>query len=650
MRLCPPLPLVTLLPLPLVWVVACQPAVVPEVPATPAAPVRAVESAVLPAASQHGLAVRHDLRFDAANAHMIDVEMAIPEDHGATLELWMPTWTPGSYLIREYARNIESLEARGPDGKPLLVQRTAKNRWVVDGAEGAVAVHYRLYANEPRVQASYVDGDGAIINGASLFLALADDRVRAQRVVAHLPKTWGGGWTGLDRSAGGGPTDWTAADLDELIDSPIVLGNAEVTTFEAGGAPHRFVLMGNTAGWDLDKVTADVAAITRTTQALWGNVPYAEYTFLNVANNTRGGLEHLDSTLMMSANRVMGDPETYQSWLGLVSHEFFHTWNVKRLRPAPLGPFDYEAEVYTPSLWVAEGLTSYYDDLLLVRAGLMDEKAYLQRITDQIGKLSETPGRTVQTLEQASADAWIKHYRRDENSVNTAISYYVKGMAVGFVLDARIRAATEGQKSLDDALRLAWTRHSGERGFTPAELETVLRDTVGPDEAAALQAFLDRALRTTEELDYTPALDWFGLKLVSPDDKGEDDETSDEGEAPEDGAPTPGWMGEETRNDGGRVVISTLQRGTPAMDAGLLVGDELVAVDGFRVPKDGLAVLMKEHRPGQTVVVTVSRAGRLRTVAVELGEAPAPTLVLKVDPEATAEAVAHRAAWLARVP
>jgi predicted metalloprotease with PDZ domain len=621
---------------------ACQPSATPEAPASPEAPaVQAVESAVrTPVARQSGPPLHYTLRFPDAATHMIDVELQLPEDLQDRPELWMPTWIPGSYLIREYARHVEQVEARAADGSPLPVRRVAKNRWAVDGRAGTV--RYRVYGGQRSVRGSFVDSELGVINGPATFLLVEGAEGRAHRVVAEPAPGWQGAWTGLDATAGAaGGMDWTAADIDELIDSPIVLGTAAVADFQAGERDHRLVIAGSPEAWDLDRARDDVAAIVRTTHALWGTVPYEHYDFLNLSTGGRGGLEHLDSTLMISHPRAMTQRKRYLSWLGLVSHEFFHTWNVKRLRPAPLGPFDYEVEAHTPSLWVAEGLTSYYDDLLLIRAGLMTEQEYLERISDQVGKLQQTPGRLVQTLENASAEAWIKHYRKDENTVNTAISYYTKGMAVGWLLDAHIRAATDDQKSLDDALRLAFSRHSGPVGYTPGQWEAVLHETIGDTENTELKSFLDHALRTTGELDYAPALAHWGLRWAPPKDA--DGDAADDAPPAE---PPPGWLGAELEATGGRTRVKQVKRGTPAHEAGLQVGDELIAIDGWRVPPKGPQELWKEVRPGQVVRLSISRRQRLRTVEATLGEVPAEAFVLEVDPDAPPEAAERRRRWL----
>lgn len=634
----------------LAW--ACGPPEPPVAPgeeaarrgAPPAPAPAAVESPALEAAAPTGPGLVHTLSFADRAQHLVDVSTVVPVDAPGPVTLYLPTWTPGSYLIREYSRHVEGFEARGPGGAPLAVTRSAKNRWTVEApTAGPITVAYRVYARAPTVRSNFVDGDLAVINGAATFLDLDAPGRRPHRLKVALPDDWGGAWTGLDPTPGAGPHDWTAADFDELVDSPLVLGDAVVRTLEVDAAPHRLVLAGELGPWDVERSAADVATLVEAQLGLWGDVPYDHYTFLNVVNEQRGGLEHLDSTLMMTSRWATSTREAYVSWLGLVSHEFFHTWNVKRLRPAPLGPFDYEREVVTPSLWVAEGLTSYYDDVLLRRAGLVTEEEYLGLLSKQLERLHETPGRRVQTVSEASAQAWIKHYRKDENTVNTAISYYTKGAVVGFVLDAEIRRATEGARSLDDALRLAYQRHGGARGYTPEQLEAVLIEVHG----GGLQPLLDRALRTTEELDLGPALAWYGLRRKPAEgDAGPEDASPDEAGL-DTSDPPAGWLGAETGGPPGRVVVTGLKRGTPAWEAGLQVGDELVALDGWRVPAEGLGALLAAHRPGTTLPVTVSRRGALREVVVTLGAAPEASWQLEVDPDAPPEAAARRAAWLA---
>jgi predicted metalloprotease with PDZ domain len=406
-----------------------------------------------------------------------------------------------------------------------------------------------------------------------------------------------------------------------LVDTPALLGNPAVNTFDVAGVPHSLVSLGDHERWDLARATEDLTTLVETQQAFWGGtLPYDRYLFLNAILDTRGGLEHRSSTLMMASADQMLDEDRYQRWLGLVSHEFFHTWNAKRLRPVALGPFDYEREVYTEDLWIVEGFTSYYDDLLLKRADLLDEASYIGRLGDQISGLQTTPGRLHQPLSQASFDSWIEYYRKDDNTQNTAISYYTKGAVVAFALDATLRRATRGSRNLDDVMRLAYTRYSGERGYASEDFRAVVEEVAGIDMGPWFASAVDSA----EPLDLKEALAWFGLTYVA---------TSHDEE---------GWVGSAL--DGGNRVSSLDERG-PAWASGLQIGDEVLAVDRKRVHSSDWGSLGTRHAPGDTVTVLASRRRHLREISLVLGTAP---VTRRVEIDAQAEEAAHkrRSDWL----
>jgi len=325
-------------------------------------------------------------------------------------------------------------------------------------------------------------------------------------------------------------------------------------------------------------------------------------------------------------------------WLGLAGHELFHAWNVKRLRPVELDRFDYERVVYTQGLWMAEGLTSYYDDLLIARAGLATQEEYLKRLSKHVDTLQASPGRLVQSLRAASFDAWIKYYRRDENFVNTGTSYYTKGAVVGFLLDARIRRATRGERSLDDVLRLAWRRYSGEHGFTEAQFRQLVEEVAG----RAAGDWLERAVGAADELEYREALDWLGLRFTL--DRARDDGGAEEAEEPR--KEPAGWLGIETEVQKGRLTVTEVKRGTPAYQAGVNAGDEILAIGDYRVPPDAWTERLKAFRPGERATLLLARRERLTRLPVTFGEKPARRWKLEVEPKATAEQTAHLAAWL----
>jgi predicted metalloprotease with PDZ domain len=584
-----------------------------------------------PVHAQQPATVSYTLRFPAPQTHYVEVEAEVPSAGGPALDLMMPVWTPGSYLVREYARHVEGLVAEDPGGRALRVAKTRKNRWRVetDGAR-RVRLRYRVYARQMQVQANWVEDGFAMLNGAATFLTATDALNRPHDVRLVLPDGWTEAVSGLPASAT--ETDpriraFRAPDFDTLVDSPILAGTPTLHPFEVRGVPHVLANVGEAGVWDGPRSARDVQRIVETQVAFWGDVPYARYAFLNVLAEAGGGLEHKASTLLLTSRWRTGTREGYLGWLGLVSHEFFHAWNVKRLRPVELGPFEYEGEVYTDGLWVAEGFTDYYGDLLLHRAGLSSRDEYLRDLGRQIADLQTTPGRLVTPLANASFDAWIKAYRADENTGNTTISYYTKGAVVAFLLDARIRAATSGRRSLDDVMRAAYARYAGSRGFTAAEFRRTASEVAGVD----LAAWFAHAVDTTGELDYAPALDWFGLRFKDPEPAR---------------APARGWLGVRTRTDNGRLLVREVPRGTPAFDAGVNAEDEIVAIDDFRVRPDHWDARLQSYPPGRRVTLLVSRRDVLRRLEVTLGEEPARRWDLVVRPDATSEHSARLAAWL----
>ena len=375
-----------------------------------------------------------------------------PKD-GASIELMMAVWTPGSYLIREYERHVEALTAADPARAPLAVEKTRKNRWrVATNGASTVWVRYRVYAHEMSVRTNWVDDEFALINGAPTFITLVESPSRRRHDVrVVLPRAWTRSLSGM--TAGLGENTYTAPDYDTLVDSPIVAGSPSVYEFSVGGKPHYLVNFRERAVWNGPQAARDLAKVAETIAQFWGNVPFDRFYFLNIVGSAKNGLEHRNSTVLNIPLDATSTREGYLDWLNLASHEYFHAWNGKRLRPVELGPFDYENEVYTRALWFVEGITEYYADLFLVRAGVATRDEYLDALSEQIRSLQTTPGRLEQSVEAASYDAWIKYYRTDENSPNTSISYYVKGAVIGFLLDANVRRLTAGSKSLDDVMQ-----------------------------------------------------------------------------------------------------------------------------------------------------------------------------------------------------
>ena len=572
--------------------------------------------------------IRYTVGFPAPQTHYMEVTATVPTERRADVELMMAVWTPGSYLVREYERNVEGVSASAPDGRALAVLKSDKNRWrVTTGGSSTVTVKYRVYGHEMSVRTNWIEAGFALVNGAPTFLTLADRTTRAHEVVITPAAGWAKSLTALPEMPGG-PHRYRAPDFDTLTDSPIVVGNPAVYEFTVDDKKHYLVNEGEGGVFDGARAAKDLEAIVREYRRMWGFLPYDRYLFLNLLTESGGGLEHKNSSVLMGTRWATRTRRAYNAWLDLASHEFFHVWNIKRLRPVELGPFDYENENHTRSLWIAEGVTDYYADLTLHRAGLITRDEYLDSLSDKIEELQTTPGRLVQSAEMASFDAWIKYYRPDENSINTSISYYTKGSVVALLLDARVRKATNGARSLDDVMKAAYEKYSGTRGYTADEFRAVVEQVAG----VSLKAFWDQAVTGTDELDYKEALETLGLRFRS---------VAVPAERP--GKP---WLGINTRNDAGRLVVSQVRRDTPALAAGLNVDDEILAIDDYRVRADRLDNRLEQYKPGDKVTLLVARREQLLRLPLTLGTEPPRSWRLEVNPSANDAQQSGRGRWL----
>lgn len=569
--------------------------------------------------------IRYTLRFPAPHTHYMEVEAVYPTEGRKQIELFMAVWTPGSYLVREYERHVENLSVRGPSGQALTFVKSRKNRWqVTTGGARTVTVNYRVYGREMTVRNNWIESGFAMLNGAPTFISMVAGTARPHDVQIELATGWKVSATPLTKGAS--PNAYRAEDFDTLVDSPIFVGNPVSREFQVGGKTHHLVLEGDTSFFDVDRAAADVQKIVEAAgKVMAGRFDYPHYYMLNLVSNAGGGLEHKNSLLTMSNRFATRTRRSYISWLGLVAHEYFHNWNIKRLRPWELGPFDYENEVHSKSLWIGEGFTDYYAGLLVKRAGLSNRDEYLEELSDQIEAVQTTPGRLVTSVDMASYDTWIKQYRPDENTANTTINYYPKGAVIAFLVDAQIRQATAGAKSLDDAMQLAYHRHSGAKGYMLEQFYQAMSDTAGK----SLRPFFTSAVETTDELSYKESLDWYGLRFRAVDTRN-----------------PRAWLGAETRNDSGRLLVSSVRRETPALAAGLNVDDEILAIDDVRVRADGLSARLEQYRPGQRIVLLVARRDRLTRLDVTLGTDPGRPWRLEVDPGATEAQKQRLAAWI----
>jgi predicted metalloprotease with PDZ domain len=455
--------------------------------------------------------IAYTVTIAAPDSQMAEVEARVPTGRRPAIDLMMAVWSPGFYRVENYATRVQDLVVRSADRTALQVTQPQKNRWRIQTTGTAtVVVSYRVACRERSVTTNWVSANLVVLNGAPTFVTLAEQGRRPHDVRLRLPASLPRVATALEPAQGGGPNAFRAPDFDTLVDSPIVAGELDVQEFDVDGRRHSLVNAGDHQAFDGRQAAMDVQKVVRAARQLFGTLPYKRYVFLNVFRQGGGGLEHANSTLLTASAARATTPAGYRSWLAFVAHEYFHAFNVKRLRPVELGPFDYEREPRTTSLWMAEGFTSYYETLLLARAGLADTTALLASWSSPIRQLQQAPGRLVQTLEQSSRDVWTNSMSGVGVGANT-VSYYVKGEVVGLLLDAHVRHVTIGRRSLDDVMRLAWKRYSGKRGFTPEQFTKTAEDVAG----VSFGEWVRKAVASTDELDYTEMLEWYGLRFAA---------------------------------------------------------------------------------------------------------------------------------------
>lgn len=572
--------------------------------------------------------VSYHLDFSQAANHYVIVTAEFETTGLESLEVFMPVWTPGSYLIREYARNIETMTAADENGNFLPVRKTRKNRWQVETRREVdrTRIKYRLYCRELSVRTNWVEEGFAILNGAPTFVTRKELLKSPHRVTIDKPESWSRISTAL-LPVPETDNQFLAPDFDYLVDSPILVGNQQIESFEVGGADHQLVSLGGDGLWDFQKAANDLAKVVQAHHDLWQEIPYDNYKFLNLIVEAGGGLEHDNSTLMMTSRWNFGTRSRYLSWLSLASHEFFHTWNIRRLRPVELVEYDYENENYFSTLWIGEGVTSYYDDLLVKRAGLSSESEYLGQLSRQIRSLQTTAGRLTQSLADSSQDTWIKFYRPDENSRNARISYYTKGAVAAFLLDAEIREATGGEKSLDDVMRQLYQKYSGNRGFTSPQFRELASEVAGKD----LSDWFALAIDSTQELDYGTALQHFGLQFKN---SGKSDKDQ------------PVWTGLSLSSEDGVITVSGVIRNSPAFEAGINVGDEIVALDGYRVTSSNLDSRTKPFKDGDVKSILITRRGRVLEKQIEFKVEPTESWTLSKVAKPTEEQQQRLDNWL----
>jgi predicted metalloprotease with PDZ domain len=573
--------------------------------------------------------------------HLFNVTVTVAHPAPDGQEFALPAWIPGSYMIREFARNIVRIRAEA-NGAAVALTKLDKHAWRAAPTAGPLSVHYEVYAWDLSVRAAHLDQTHGFFNGTSVYLRVlgqentphqvdiqrpADPVARTWRVATSLPEL------GAKRYGFG---TYVAADYDELIDHPVEMGDFALATFTAHGVDHDIVISGRVPNLDMARLQADLKKICETQIAFFEPIakraPMQRYVFLTLAvGDGYGGLEHRASTALICAradlpstsNPAAKEPgEGYLKFLGLCSHEYFHTWNVKRIKPAAFAPYDLQTENYTPLLWLFEGFTSYYDDLMLVRAGIIGEATYLKMLGKTVGGVLRGSGRTKQSIADSSFDAWSKYYRQDENAPNAIISYYAKGSLVALAFDLTIRAKTGGAKTLDDVMLALWQRYGsdfyegGARGVTEKEVEALFDDVSG----LKLKPIFEKYIRGTDDVPVAKLYAPFGVKLL--DERKSAKPSFDAG----------------IGRDGADTKLTQVHEHGAAHKAGLSAGDVLVALDGLKVSgtPSNLDALLCRYRVGDTVQVHAFRRDELMTFDVALQGDRVAGITLSVDPKSKA--------------
>lgn len=566
----------------------------------------------------------YTITFPEAQAHYADVEMNITGIDQNTLVLKMPVWTPGSYLVREFEKNVEAFSV-SINGEQVPFIKTRKNWWSINTqGKNALTVKYRVYCNEISVRTSTVDASHGFLSSSGIFM-YPEGMLQHPSTIHIVPYK---GWTKVSTSlemVNNDPFMRHAPNYDILFDSPIEIGDQDVFGFKAAGVNYEVCMYGG-GNYDREKLKADMAKIVEQETAIYGENPNRHYVFI-VHNYTTngGGLEHLSSSVLGAAREKYNTPSGYQSFLTLVSHEHFHLWNVKRLRPIALGPFDYDNENYTTDLWIAEGFTAYYEDITLRHANIITPEAYLSIMGSDINLVENTPGRKYQSVAQASYDAWIKAYRPNENSVNTSISYYSKGSILAMLLNLEIINDSHAKYSLDDVMRYMYNEYykSQKRGYTDTEFKEGLEKFAGKN----LDDFYKKYVAGVNDIDYNQYLGYAGYKIT--------DQLSGENVP---------YLGIATSNIGGRIIVTSVLRNGPGWVDGINVDDQVTAINGNAITN--MPDALNGKKVGDKIIVTVLRDGISVELPVTLQHNPQVKYKIESVATPTTVQLAVRNKWL----
>ena len=559
--------------------------------------------------SSFGMSISYELRMPKPQNHYFEVQMNIADNDDKQIEVKMPVWTPGSYLVREFSKNVNLVKAFTKDGKALKVSKKSKNAWLIDaGNEKNIQVKYEVYSFEVSVRTPFLDLSHGFVSGSGVFMYVEKAKNLAGSVTVFPHESFKRISTSLplDQTAKGAGQRFTFENYDQLVDCPMEIGNQEIFEFSAAGVLHTVAMYGD-ANYNVEQLKKDMPKIVEAETAVIGKNPNKTYTFIvhNVVDG-QGGLEHMNSTVL-SVNRWTYAGKQYVDFLNLVAHEYFHLWNVKRIRPIELGPFNYDEENYTTLLWVMEGFTSYYDELILRRTGFYTEEEFLAKLQSSINYVEGSPGSRVQPVAHASFDAWVKAYRPNENSSNTSMTYYSRGSVLASVIDAMIVADSDGKKCLDHFMQQLYTTYYEglKRGFSEAEFKAELSKFVGKN----MDDFFAKYVDGTEIIPYKDFYGPVGLNV-------QDVTTNNPS------------FGASVREEGGKVIVKSVRFGSSAEEAGISVGDEIVGCNAYRVDQSMFEGMMSGMGNMETCDLLIAREEKLFSVHVTIRPYKKPQFLL----------------------
>lgn len=571
--------------------------------------------------------INYSVSFEKPYTHYCEVEIILSEISRDTVEFSMPVWTPGSYLLREFAKNVECVKAENMEGERINITKINKNSWLLDTKnQKGIKFEYKIYCNELTVRTSEIIARHAFLSNAGIFMRASGFEKSKHILNINLPSEWTKISTGLKKESN---TIYSAENYDEFIDSPVEIGNQEILEFDIENIKHFIVLSGK-GNYNKDILINDFKKITlEEIKLLGGDIPYKDYTFIiHLVEKGGGGLEHLNSFVVQFARWGFTDEKLYKKFLGLVSHEFFHLWNVKRIRPEALGPFNYESENYTKELWVAEGWTSFYDNLILRRCSILNNEEYFKFLEIEINDIMRFEGRFHQSLEESSFDTWIKFYRKDENYNNRQISYYTKGALAALMLNLEIIKSTEAKNSLDDALRMLYEDYKSDRskGYTDGRVKEVCETVCEKN----LDEFWEKYIKGKDDLPLNEFLNYAGLKLVN---ENESLKVSFE---------------MEYKSEGGKIIIIKVYEGGSAYESGLNVNDELISVNGIRMDGELMKTFIKNYNENDLVDCIINRNGIIENLQVKLLK-PLPKYKISETEEKTINQIRIFEKWISGI-